>query len=143
MSDGGFFSSEQVEYLSAMGYAVLALQTDSFEATPAPPVVAPAPPVTIVTNVTNVTPPPPVSKAPDFVPAPPAEVAVARAAAVRATAPQSALERALLAATGQTRRVDARAVLDELQVDIDALRDDPQAKRELWPRLRAIRAKRR
>ena len=146
MSDSStFWSSEQVEYLTAMGYSVLALQTDEVEAAVAPPApaVAPAPPTVAVEprhnrgNVpqpaTNVPPPPSV----------PPEVAVARAAAVRATAPTSPLERALLSATGQSRRSEARAVLDELKIDFDALRNDPAAKRALWPRLRAIRAKRR
>lgn len=146
MSDG-LFSATQVEYLAAMGYSVLALQSqeDAPVEAAAPEVIVPAAAVTTVTNVTFVT-PPAAAKPPTSAPvavSQPAEVVEARAAAVRATASSSPLERALLSATGQTRRADARAVLDQLNVDIEALRNDPAAKRALWRRLRAIRAKRR
>lgn len=56
-----------------------------------------------------------------------------------ARAPDDALERALLRATGQRTRSEARAVLQRLGVDAQALRGDAEAKRALWRRLRPLR----
>lgn len=53
-------------------------------------------------------------------------------------APDDALERALLRATGQRTRSEARAVLQRLGVDAQALRGDAQAKRALWRQLRPL-----
>lgn len=53
-------------------------------------------------------------------------------------APDDALERALLRATGQRTRSEARAVLSRLGVDLPALRGNPAAKRALWLKLRPL-----
>jgi hypothetical protein len=53
--------------------------------------------------------------------------------------PDDALERALLRATGQRTRSEARAVLERLAVDVPALRGNPAAKRALWLKLRPLR----
>lgn len=53
--------------------------------------------------------------------------------------PDDALERALLRATGQRTRSEARAVLERLGVDMSALRGNPTAKRALWLKLRPLR----
>ncbi|TWI14232.1 hypothetical protein [Aerolutibacter ruishenii] len=69
----------------------------------------------------------------------PADVAPQRSsAAMPSRAPGDALERALLRATGQRTRSEARAVLERLGVDVPALRGNPAAKRALWPRLRSL-----
>jgi hypothetical protein len=54
-------------------------------------------------------------------------------------APDDALERALLRATGQRTRSEARALLERLGVDVQALRGNPAAKRTLWLKLRPLR----
>ncbi|WP_052107971.1 hypothetical protein [Aerolutibacter daejeonensis] len=54
-------------------------------------------------------------------------------------APDDALERALLRATGQRTRSEARAVLERLGMDLQALRGNPAAKRALWLKLRPLR----
>ena len=59
-----------------------------------------------------------------------------RAAGPRA--PDDALERALLRVTGQRTRSEARAVLERLGVDVQALRGNPAAKRALWRQLRPL-----
>lgn len=53
--------------------------------------------------------------------------------------PGDALERALLSATGQRTRSEARAVLQRLGVDAAALRGDAAGKRALWQQLRPLR----
>lgn len=53
-------------------------------------------------------------------------------------APEDALERALLRATGQRTRSEARALLERLGVDVPSLRGDPRAKRALWRQLRPL-----
>lgn len=53
--------------------------------------------------------------------------------------PNDALERALLRATGQRTRSEARAVLQRLGVDMSALRGNPAAKRTLWLKMRPLR----
>lgn len=58
--------------------------------------------------------------------------------AVPSRAPDDALERALLRATGQRTRSEARAVLSRLGVDLPALRGNPAAKRALWLKLRPL-----
>lgn len=55
------------------------------------------------------------------------------------TVPGDALERALLSATGQRTRSEARAVLQRLGVDAAALRGDAAGKRALWQQLRPLR----
>lgn len=52
--------------------------------------------------------------------------------------PEDALERALLRVTGQRTRSEARAVLERLEVDVQALRANPAAKRALWLKLRPL-----
>lgn len=59
-----------------------------------------------------------------------------RAASPRA--PDDVLERALLRATGQRTRSEARAVLERLHVEVQALRGNPVAKRALWRQLRPL-----
>lgn len=56
-----------------------------------------------------------------------------------ARAPDDALERALLRATGQRTRSEARALLERLGVDVQAVRGNPAAKRALWLKLRPLR----
>lgn len=53
--------------------------------------------------------------------------------------PDDALERALLRATGQRTRSEARAVLERLGMDLQTLRGNPAAKRALWLKLRPLR----
>lgn len=53
-------------------------------------------------------------------------------------APDDALERALLRATRQRTRSEARAVLERLGVELQSVRGNPAAKRELWLKLRPL-----
>lgn len=66
-------------------------------------------------------------------------VSASPALTVPSRAPDGLLERALLRATGQRTRSEARAVLERLGVDVAALRGNPAAKRALWSRLRPLR----
>ena len=117
------FSPEQVQYLHAMGLPVYMLQADESAVTAAPTVP---------------------SKKPATVPVEAPKVsAPARPSTRHALPPGSPLERDLLAATGRTRRSEARAVLDTLGIHAATLRGDAAAKRAAWIALRAVRPKRR
>ena len=109
----GLYQSWQVDCLEAMGYQVYKLRTDE----------QPEPEIETETDEADTATPAPRS--------------------IRALPPSSPLERELLMATGQTRRTEARAILDRLGVNSAELFGNPQAKRELWLKLRTLRPKRR
>lgn len=112
------WSTEQREWLQAMGYELLAPAGASvIDEAPAPAVVPTAMPV---------------------VDAPPARAATSRPPLSAATPDLTdPLLRALLRAS----RCDDLAELARLAGDLAALRRDPAAKRALWPVLRALRVR--
>lgn len=160
------WDGQQREWLQAMGYSLLALAGDEAVVAAEPvaearacdegPVRADAagaggPVATEVVPPRSPRTPPPrpddiVGRGRDPAPAPrprtgAADKAAALDAARRAGAARQAegpLWEALLRATRQSPALAART-LRELEIDIDALRDDPQAKRGLWLRLRGLR----
>jgi hypothetical protein len=160
----GLWSAEQQAWLMALGHRVLVLAGDeavvpfaedlmpgrtaepmpsaevrgaTAKPRPGPGPDTTLPPVTAVDRARA-------EGAPERRPAPPrapleADIAMApssRAAIPRA--PDDALERALLRVTGQRTRSEARAVLERLGVDVQALRGNPAAKRALWRQLRPL-----
>lgn len=137
------FSTEQVQYLRAMGLPVYMLQVDepAVAATPAPSVVKETPAEMVVKSVAAPSKPqapkPAVPKLEEPVAAP------VRPSTRHALPPGSPLERDLLAATGRTRRSEARAMLDTLGIHAATLRGDAAAKRAAWIALRPLRPKRR
>ena len=136
------FSPEQVQYLHAMGLPVYMLQADESAVAAAPPVPSkkPAP---VPVEAPKVSAPKPQAPKPAAPRVQEAVAAPARPSTRHALPPGSPLERDLLAATGRTRRSEARAVLDTLGIHAATLRGDAAAKRAAWIALRAVRPKRR
>lgn len=156
----GLWSAEQQAWLAALGHRVLVLTGDETvaplvepdvsgaraEARPQAPVrEAPARPGSSVPAA------PPAARPPSYAeagaerrPAPPRvplDVGGPASPPSRTPSPRppdDALERALLRVTGQRTRSQARAVLERLGVDVEALRGNPAAKRALWRRLRPL-----
>lgn len=156
----GLWSAEQQAWLAALGHRVLVLAGDETvtplveadvpgaraEARPQAPVrEAPARPGSVVP------PAPAAARSPSYAeagaerrPAPPRvplDVGGPPSPSSRTPSPRppdDALERALLRVTGQRTRSQARAVLERLGVDVEALRGNPAAKRALWRRLRPL-----
>lgn len=158
----GPWSADQQAWLAALGHRVLVLAGDEAAAPLADPMAsvqrvealppnspvpreanagAVAAPSRSTTAVSSRTPPdaiPQRTSAPSRV-RPEADRPVVpspRAAGPRA--PDDALERALLRVTGQRTRSEARAVLEQLGVDLQVLRGNPAAKRALWRQLRPL-----
>lgn len=156
----GLWSAEQQAWLAALGHRVLVLAGDEAAAPLAeadvPGAMAEArPPATVREAPARpgpiVPPAPPAARPPSYTeagaerrPAPPRVPLDAGGPASPPSRtpsprpPDDALERALLRVTGQRTRSQARAVLERLGVDVEALRGNPAAKRALWRRLRPL-----
>ena len=134
------WTAQQREWLQAMGHPVMALAEQGGEVTlallPAAEAPSPAP------GQRPGRPPPAEMVSSGPMPAPtPTPAQVSTASDVPASAGRRQLFRALLRATGQrTSRAAEQALASlDIDIDIDRLRDDPSAKRALWPRLRGLR----
>lgn len=134
------WTAQQREWLQAMGHPVMVLAGESDDV-----------PVALLPSVEE--PSPRQDQRPGRQPhveavsgrTPPPAAASAASAAVASDVPASAgrrqLFRALLRATGQRTSRAAEQALATLDIDIDIerLRQDPAAKRALWPHLRGLR----
>ena len=154
------WSSEQQAWLKALGCRVLVLAGDEPAAfgdetlgdahVAAPVPASPAPreahrPVDVAGRTPAAPPTQPDRRSPATISddgVPPRVAAqdetTGAAASAPSRAPGDTLERALFRATGQRTRSEARAVLQRLDVEVQALRGDPAAKRALWLRLRPL-----